>query len=405
MRTIQQVDIFPVRLPVTRTFTFASGTAGAAGEAAPFVFVKLTASDGQVGWGAVRPMPSWAYETLESLVTTLRGYFAPALIGMPITDVHGLHRRLHQIIGRGPSTGQPTAKAAIDLALYDLAARAAGLSLRAFLGGSDAANTVPLSYTLVAHEVGAVRDEIAVGQAAGFQHFNFKAAVAPEADVAVARTVRAMTDGFVWADANQGLTLPEARRVAAAFADIGVDLLEQPLPADQINLMRMLRSHVHIPLAVDEASVSPADFYQYAAEGLVDYLVIKLPRSGGIYPTLQQIGVARSAGLDLIVSGLTGTFITKLAACQVALAFGCTRPAALNGSQFLDESFLYPTKPALEYDGVVHLADEPGVGAQPDEDALRELVIPELAGSGRAYLLQFDAPLGVVTPGSSGDPR
>jgi muconate cycloisomerase len=105
---------------------------------------------------------------------------------------------------------------------------------------------------------------------------------------------------------------------------------------------------------------------------LVDYLVIKLPRSGGIYPTLQQIGVAQSAGLGMIVSGLTDTFISKLAACQVALAFGCTRPAALNGSQFLDESVLYPNLKGIEYDGTVHLTNTPGLGLQPDEGALRE---------------------------------
>jgi muconate cycloisomerase len=166
--------------------------------------------------------------------------------------------------------------------------------------------------------------------------------------------------------------------VADAFTQIGVDLLEQPLPADQINLMRTLRSQVSIPLGVDESSVSPADFYQYAAAGLVDYLVIKLARSGGIYPTLQQIGVAQAAGLQMIVSGLTGTLITKLAACQVALAFGCTRPAALNGSQFIDESALYPTKDRIEHDGAVHLTDAPGVGVQPDEAALRAFMVEDI---------------------------
>lgn len=378
MRTIARVDIFPVRIPVTRTFTFASGTAGAAGEAAPFVFVKLTDNEGEVGWGAVRPMPSWSYETLPSLVTTIRDFFAPMLVGMPITDVHGLQQRLHRVIGRGPSTGQPNAKAAVDMAVYDLASRAAGMTLRSFLGGSDARNTIPLSYTLTAHNAESVRDDIAEGKQSGFVHFNFKAAVKPQTDIAVARVVRELVDGFVWADANQGFSLHDARRVAAALDEIGVDLLEQPLPADKLHLMRTLRRQVNIPLAVDESSVSAADFFQYAAEGLVDYLVIKLPRSAGIYTTLQQIAVAQSAGLDLIVSGLTGTFITKLAACQVALAYDCKRPAGLNGSQFLDESALYPTLRQIEYDGTIHLNDEPGVGAQPDEAALGDVLIRDL---------------------------
>jgi muconate cycloisomerase len=374
MRTVQQVEIFPVRLPVTRTFTFASGSAGASGQAAPFVFVKLTDTEGETGWGAVRPMPTWSYETFESLVTTLRHYFAPQLVGLPITDLWGLHRVLHRMVGRGPSTGQPNAKAALDMAFYDLSARAAGLTLRSYLGGSDDRNILPLSYTLTAHDVTALRDDIAQGRSAGFVHFNFKAAVAPATDIAIAQIVKDLTSGFVWADANQGFTLQDARRVTDAFYEIGVDVLEQPLPADQIGLHRALRQHCKLPLAVDEASVSPADFFHYAANNLVDYLVVKLPRSGGIFPTLQQIGVAHSAGLDFLVSGLTGSFITKLAACQVALAFGSTRPAALNGSQFIDESMLYPTKAQIESAGAIHLNNEPGVGIHPDDSALRELI-------------------------------
>lgn len=375
MRTIQRVEVFPVRIPVTKTLTFASGTAGAAGAPTPFVFVKLTDSEGETGWGAVRPMPSWSYETLASQVTTIRDVFAPALIGMQITDIHGMHRTLHRLIGRGPSTGQPNAKAAVDMAFYDLASRAAGMSLRAFLGGSDALDTVPLSYTLTAHDAAAILDDIAEGQESGFVHFNFKAAVAPDTDVEIASIARENVSGFLWADANQGFTLHEARRTGKIFEEIGVDLLEQPFPADQPNLMRLLRNHVNIPLAVDESSVSASDFYDYASAGVVDYLIIKLSRSGGIYPTIQQIAVAEAAGLAMIVSGLTDTLINKLSACQVALAYGCTRPAGLNGSQFLDESAIYPTLKEIEYDGAVHFTDAPGVGVHPDESALRDRVI------------------------------
>ena len=185
--------------------------------------------------------------------------------------------------------------------------------------------------------------------------------------------------GFVWADANQGFLLHQARAVARAFEQIGVDLLEQPLPADQIQLMRALRQQTAIALAVDEASVSPGDFLHYVSQGLVDYLVIKVTRSGGIWPTLQQIAVAQAAGLPLSVSGLTDGFITKVAACQVALAFGLDGPAALNGSQFTDEDALFPQKVQMERGGLVILNDLPGIGVAPDEDALRDALDKELS--------------------------
>ncbi len=67
MRTIQNIDVFPLRLPITHTFRFSSGSAGQAGEStAPFVLVKLTDSAGEIGWGEGRPMPQWSYETAEN---------------------------------------------------------------------------------------------------------------------------------------------------------------------------------------------------------------------------------------------------------------------------------------------------------------------------------------------------
>jgi muconate cycloisomerase len=380
MRTLQRIEIFPIRLPVTHTFRFSSGTAGQAGDTAPFVLVKLTDSEGETGWGEGRPMPQWSYETLESVTSTLRQYLAPAILGQEITDRWGLHQRMYSAIGCGPSTGMPIARAALDMALHDLCARSVGLPLRSYLGGSSQRNTIALSYTLTSHDAETVRQEISAAQERGFRHFNFKAAVTPENDIALANEIRqaAGPNAFVWADANQGFQPHEALTVARSFADTGINVLEQPFPADQLQLMRRLRSQSPIPLAIDEASVSPADFFHYAAEGLVDYLVIKITRSAGLWPSLQQIAVAASAGLPLLVSGLTDSLLTKLAVCQLAAVFGYHGPAALNGSQFIDESLLYPDKPTIEFEGAVHLGEQSGIGVHPNQQALERYRVKDI---------------------------
>lgn len=377
MPTIATIEVFPVQLPMIRSFSFASGSAGKAGGKAAHIFVKLTDSDGGVGWGEGRPVPGWSPETQETVTSTLAGYLAPAVSGLAVTDRWGIQRAMQRAVGRGPSMGQPIARAALDMALHDLLAKRAGLSLRAFLGGDNRRNRMALSYTLSGHDRASIGEEMDEGQATGFLHFNFKAALAPETDVEVAETVkeRIAPGGFVWADANQGFQLHNARRVARSFEAIGVDVLEQPLPADQFGQMKSLRASTSIPLAVDEASVGPADFLRYTGAGLVDYLVVKITRSGGIWPTVQQIAVAEAAGLPLLVSGLTDGFLTKLAACQTALAYGFTGPAALNGSQFTDESALFPDKHVIEYAGSVHLSDAPGIGVEPEEGALRRFAI------------------------------
>ena len=133
MSTIATIEVFPVHLPMIRSFSFASGSAGKAGGKAPHLFVKLTDSEGAMGWGEGRPVPGWSPETLETVASTLRGYLAPAVIGLPVSDRWGIHGAMQRTLGRGPSLGQPIARAALDMALHDLLAKRAGLSLRAFL--------------------------------------------------------------------------------------------------------------------------------------------------------------------------------------------------------------------------------------------------------------------------------
>lgn len=369
---IAQIEVFLVQVPITRTFVFASGSAGTSGGVAEVPFVKMTGAEGIVGWSDARPTPSWNYETTGSIVSAIRDHLGPAVLGLEATDRAGLHRAMHAVIGRGPSTGMPLAKAALDQAAHDLAARSAGLSLREYLGGSRERRRLELSWTVTAHDTAAAADDAGEALDLGFRHLNFKVGVERRTDIAVCRTLRGLIpDGFLWGDANQSLSLREARTVARALEAEGCDLLEQPLRADLAFLMKDLRQATTLPLAADESTVSPADFLALVADRAVDYLVLKLTRSGGIHPSLQQLAIADAAGLAVVVSGLSDTFLTKIAAAQVAAAHGQTGPLALNGSQFLDESELFPDKPDFERGGAITLGDGPGLGCTPDEDALR----------------------------------
>jgi L-alanine-DL-glutamate epimerase-like enolase superfamily enzyme len=373
MSRIRSVEVFPVGVRVKSAFTFASGNAGGAGDEAILIYVKILDDDGVVGWGECRPIRQWSYETPESAVTTIRRYLAPAVIGHDISDRAGLHTRMNAAIGRGTSTGQPIAKSAIDLAIHDLAAKRAGLPLREFLGGGRERRDLEISFTITGHDADEARAQMLAAQAEGFKHFNFKAAVQPDTDIAVAKALKAAiaAGGFLWSDANQGFDIAGAKVVAHAFEEIGIDILEQPLPADQFTGMKELRRATRIPLAADEASVSPTDFHNYVVAGLVDYLIIKVTRSGGLWPSLQQVAVAQAAGLPMLVSGLTDGLLTKLAACQLASVFGITGPVALNGSQFIEEAGLYPAKSEVESGGKIRLNDVPGIGVEPDPDYLK----------------------------------
>lgn len=374
MSTVREVEVFPASVPVTRTFNFASGSAGRTGDAARLVYVKVTDSEGRVGWGEGRPHPQWSYESPSSVAGVIEEHLGQAITGMDIWDLRGLHRRMHAAVGRGPSTGFPVAKAAVDLAMHDLCAKAAGLPLRCFLGGTIEADTVELSWTIAVGGADEVDAEIARGREAGFRQFNFKVGShpLPEEELLAQKVVEATEPGLmVWADANQGLPPAQAAELCSRLHERGVDVIEQPLAADQLHAMRTLRRRTPLRLAVDEASVSPSDFFQYVREDLVDFLVIKLTRSGGIRPTMDQVAVANAAGLPLLVSGLADGMLVKTAACQVAAACGYRGPAVLNGSQFMDDSALFPAKADVERGNTIHLGGALGIGIEPDEAELR----------------------------------
>jgi L-alanine-DL-glutamate epimerase-like enolase superfamily enzyme len=125
---IRTVEVFPVNYPVTAYFKFLPKPER------PAVFVKVTCEDGAAGWGQSVPLPTWSYETLESATAVLRNYLGPALTGRNPADIEGAHRILNKTIASSFSTGMPIAKAGLDLALHDLAGKAAGKSVAALWG-------------------------------------------------------------------------------------------------------------------------------------------------------------------------------------------------------------------------------------------------------------------------------
>ena len=121
---IARVETFPVALPTLADFAVSGGSVARAGEPSIRVLVKVTADDGTFGWGEATPIPSWTYETLESITSTIDRYLAPVAIGIPVWDFDRLTRAFDRAINRGFSIGMPLAKAAIDVAVYDLLGKA-----------------------------------------------------------------------------------------------------------------------------------------------------------------------------------------------------------------------------------------------------------------------------------------
>jgi L-alanine-DL-glutamate epimerase-like enolase superfamily enzyme len=360
---IRSIEIFPVRYPVSGFFKFF------AKPERPAVFVKITSEDGTTGWGQSVPVQSWSYETLESAVSTLRGYLAPALIGKNPTDLEGAHAIMNRAIAPSYSTGMPIAKAGIDLALHDICGKLAGKSLPE-LWARKPIEKVTLSWTVNVKTIAEVEPLMEDGRKRGYRHFNIKVAPDPKFDVELARTVRkAAPDCFLWADANGGYSLADALAAIPKLRDAGVDVLEQPLPPNRLSGLAEIRKQGALPILFDEGVVSVQDLEEFHKLGLLDGVAMKPARTAGLLDARRQVEYLERHKLMFLGSGLTDPDVSLAASLALYGAFRLKYPAALNGLQFLTGSWL--RKPFTLEGGALRVPAAPGLGVEVDEEKVR----------------------------------
>ncbi len=361
--TVKAVEALPVRYPVTGYFRFFTKPER------PAVFVKITCEDGTAGWGQSVPIPTWSYETLETVTVVIRQYLAPALTGLNATDIAEAHRRMNRAIAPSYSTGMPIAKSGIDMALHDIAGKLAGKNV-AELWGKKPGGRVTLSWTVNARKLGEAEELLEAGRKRGFRHFNIKAAPDPKFDVELARRVRKFApECFLWADANGGYDLAAALDALPKLRDAGVNVMEQPVPPNRLSWLRELKKQGSLPLVLDEGVVSVADLEEFHKLGILDGVAMKPARTAGLWDGRQQVEYLKKHGLMFLGSGLTDPDVSLAASLVLYGAYGLRHPAALNGLQFLAGSWL--KTPFRLVDGGLSVPAGAGLGVEVDEERVR----------------------------------
>jgi L-alanine-DL-glutamate epimerase-like enolase superfamily enzyme len=360
---IRSVESFPLRYPVSGYFRFFTRPERQA------VFVKVTCEDGTAGWGQSVPLPTWSYETLESVTTSLRLYLGPAVIGRDPIDFDGAHAAMNKAIAASFSTGMPIAKAGIDLALHDIAGKLSGKSLPEMWGRKPLAR-IPLSWTVNVKALSEAAPLMAEGRKLGYRHFNIKVAPDPVFDVALAKEVRRLApECFLWADANGGYDEATALATAPKLRDAGVNVLEQPAPPNRLGALAALKKQGALPIVLDEGVVSTADLEEFHKLNLLDGVAMKPARTAGLFDARRQVEYLERNRLMFLGSGLTDPDVSLAASLALYGGYGLKYPAALNGLQFLMGSFL--AKPFALEDGALPVPTGPGLGVEVDEERVR----------------------------------
>ena len=370
---IAQVEIGQFNYPFAGEFKFfPSGPNGVI--VRPSILVKITDQDGLSGWGQAVPVPTWSYETVETVLTTLQNYIAPALIGANPNDFSDIHERMNRVIRPGFTTGQPICKAAVDLACYDLASKQSGLTVSQLIGGNSGVSELKLSWTIASPSLGVVEAQLEQGYSRGYRNFNIKVGYpqSPEYDVELIKIVRAFSpEGFLWADGNTGLDEETALRLMPIYADLGVDVIESPLPPNRIRGYQALVRQGALPVFMDEGIISPVELEEFIALKMLDGVTLKVARSGGLWPSIQIVEIAKKHGLQLLGSGLCDPDLSLAASMHLFSWAGIDKPCALNGPQFLTDS-LDKHKFTPTNDRAV-LPKAPGLGLDLDERADQSL--------------------------------
>ena len=322
----------PVDLHLRHTFRLARG----ATDARRNVLVELEHA-GRVGLGEAAPLERYGQDAASAAS-------AVAAMAERLADP-----RYFESLDAFAVPGQPAAAAAFDMALRDLAGKRQQVPLYEMLGLDPRAVPVT-SYTIGMDAPDVVAEK--VREASGFEVLKVK--MGSDDDREVLEAVRDTTGRPLRVDANEGWTLAEAEERLDWLAKMGVELVEQPLPADQLDEARELRRRSPLPIFADESVHVAADIPRLA--GAFDGINIKLMKCGGLGEALRMIAVARAHGLKVMLG------------CMIESSLAITAAA-----------HLAPLVDHADLDGHLLVTDDPFVGATVESG---RLVPPDGPGLG-----------------------
>jgi L-alanine-DL-glutamate epimerase-like enolase superfamily enzyme len=310
------------------------------------VRVTVTDDEGMTGWGEAAPSKHYG-ETADSVVSVLP-VLASVLENADGWSLEALEHGLAKAIRFNAS-----ARAAVSAALHDLVAKRLGVPLYR-MWGLDPAASPPTSFTIsIAPDEATLRER--VREAAGFPVLKLK--LGSSWDERIVRVVREMEPGKVLrVDANAAWTPKHALRMIPLLQELGVEFVEQPLPAHEIEGLRFVRERSALPIIADESCLVSTDIPALA--GAVDGINIKLAKCGGLREALRMVATARAHDLSVMCGCMVESSLGITAAAHLAPLLDY---ADLDGAELVTND---PYVGAKIDGGVVQLPSGPGLGVE-----------------------------------------
>lgn len=321
------------------------------------LLVEVVDSDGRSGWGEAPQVWRVTGESMDGAAAACAGPLAAAIEGRNADDLAPLVTAVATAV-----PGNANAKAAVDVALHDLAAQRLGVPLVRLLGGT--ALRIPTDVTLAAGTVDELSASAKRRVADGFTILKAKVGTDSATDVARVRAIRdAVGPGVqIRLDANQGWSPREAVRVIRALEDAGagVEFVEQPVAAGDIHGLAWVSDRVDTSILADESVFGVRDLVEVIRRHAADLVNVKLAKCGGLAPARTLLELARAYGVGTMVGSMLEGPVGVGAAASLVAAVGTTLVDDLDAAWWLDSP---PVEGGLRYDGAeVVLPDASGLG-------------------------------------------
>lgn len=381
---ITAVTAIPVRLPVPSApyATDGAGTRvhweGKRSRVTPkrptpmleYNVVRIETDTGLVGVGEAQADVGFFGETVEEVGSSVNDYLGPQLVGKDPFE-------REYLLGLIDYRGNSCARAGLDMALHDLIGKALGIPVGALIGGLH-----KLRVAVAIEIAGGPPDDMAREclefMKKGVRAFKPKIGADPDRDADRLRAIREAVGPEVSlrVDANQGYNPKEAIRLCrlAERAGVGLELLEQPVPAWDLDGMAFVKRAVDTPIEADESCYSVQDAMQIVRHEAADVLNIKLGKAGGLYSAKKIAAIAEAAGLRCVLGTAFGLGLEVAAKLQLA----SSTMAVIDAVEFT-ELGLHPNLLAPPHDkllglpvteGMLPVPGGPGLGVSLDEEAL-----------------------------------
>lgn len=323
--------------------------------------LALTSESALVGHGEALPLAGFGGETPDQAFETL-SELARVLIGREVED---LDRLLDLIEELAPEA--PAARAAVDVALFDLAARAQGLGVAAMLALPKRPRArIEVNALVYAEYPDIVAREASAAVAEGYRTVKIKVgSLSLELDEARVAAVRDAvgSETKIRLDANGGWKEFEAEEAIARLARYRIELLEQPVEARDLVGLARLSAGSPIPIAADEALAGGHALDEIFARDAASVVILKPAALGGLRASQRIAARARAAGWGVVVTSALDSAVGLAAALQLAAALpGPHLAAGLATGALLDQDLAKAPSPI---DGTLSVPDEPGIGVAP----------------------------------------